>query len=260
MAEQPVTLINRHGRAVVTPAWNVDDSIKNGCRYPDATDWRELNSTKASFKLPRIDPMIEHRGLNPVVVFGAGPSCECHIDNAWRLGVNVRPDGPDYDAVIALDEVYWRNVWEPRKGTHAFVKYTCEGPEGTAKDWRGKVGVSRFWLPLHPLKSQQERHETKAKHELVMAVKGAITSVHISGIAAILLARQITDGPVILTGFDLTDGYARWQEPLFMAASKALEGVYCHKGMDGPLRDMFPTFGAEDGVYAMMREATCGVA
>ncbi len=258
--DNPVTLINRFGRAVVTPATLVDDAVRNGCRYPDSTDWRELNSTRASFRLPRIEPMIEHRGLNPIVVFGAGPSCDAHIDNAYRLGVNVRPNGPEYDAVLALDEVYWREMWEPRDGTHAFVKYTCEGPEGTSKNWRGRVGVSRYWLPVHPLKSQQERHETKAKHELVMAVKGAITSVHISGIAAILLARQLTDGPVIIAGFDLSADYTFGQARLFKAASQALEGVYCHKAMDGPLRDVFPTFGYEDGVYSMMREATCGVA
>lgn len=243
-------MVNRFGRAVVLPVSHVDTAVSAGCRWPDSTDWRSLNSDAATLRIPRIEPAAPRVGHRPVVVFGAGPSAGADVDGAYRLGVNVRPGGPRYDGVLALDEVYWRGMWEPRVGTAAFVKYTCEGPEGTARDWKGCVTSHRFWLPLHPLKSQQERHERADKHELLMSVEGAIKSVHVSAIAAVLVARELTTGPVILAGVDLTDGYARWQLPLFAALAKAIPDLYCHPDMGGPLRELWPAYG----------EVTCGAA
>lgn len=234
-------VVNAHGFVKAVPRSLLWVALRNGCREVQPSDWRYLTSSQGVFCCPGVEGLPKHvLGDRPVLVTGQGPSRVASMPEAWRLQINPRPDSPDCDAVLALDEDVFAdvggNLWDyPHHHRPLFIGPHCRKPSRHAK-------VYRFQMPVHPVDGSQQAHVNLA-HE------GAISELRLSGIAAILVAQYLTTGPIVLAGFDLTTvehrgqsfDYAEKQLGGWRKALRVLTNVYAHPELTGPLVPMLPS-------------------
>lgn len=236
-------MINNHGTAVCVNADDVDVNLQRGLRLATDEDWNYLQSDTATFCIHEISG-IERGwlGERPVHVIGMGPSRSAVVPDAWRLGVNSRGDVTDLHGMVAIDDCYWDAHGAQWDGIHRFYPRGTQGPRN---------GGTWYVPPLHPLKGRGWSNSMAVK------IGQAVARAHYSSIAATLLALYLTDGPVVISGVDLSGAdemgvpYANvdahegisTQENAWEAASKVLEGrVFIHRDMTGPLVFMFPRY------------------
>jgi hypothetical protein len=170
---------------------------------------------------------------SPIVVRGAGPSVNALCEGV-SLYVNPRADAFKGGKVIALDNAYWKGADWPVVQARAVG---CFAPEYGCAD--APKDADLFGLPVVA--------QNGGGNRLEMRVQDAIHNCHISAVAALLVARYLTNRAVILTGCDLSgsDGkrdYAERQLPIFERCLPLIENVFAHPEMGGPLRDLLPTW------------------
>lgn len=231
-------MVNRHGLLVNVRPDLVADAIKQGARLATLDDLDAAGRECSEFAM-RFVRGFEYQAIDlPIVVRGAGPSA-CAPMGVKHLGLWVNPRADQFGGgyALALDNAYWKGVdWQ-------IVRHAADGcfaPEyGCAS---APPDAMQFGLPVVA--------DSKATTRLEMRTNTAIMNCHISAVAALLVARFITSGPVILTGCDLsgTDGnrgYAERQLPIFERALPLIENVFAHPQMGGPLRNLLPEWGEE---------------
>ncbi len=230
-------VINRHGIVACVNEDRLHDALTSqGCRLLDQEDWNYADGdAAAAFEVPHIEGIARHwLGNRPVVVSGAGPSHAASVNGSYRIAVNPRPHAEPADAVLALDDCYWQGAVWPAAHSGALKMYPKggAGPDDTE-------GAARFTLPIYPVKQRDWR-------TIAMRCADNIVHAHFSSVAALLVARYMTQGSVILTGVDLEgnddagDSYAQRQGWVWEKIAAVTDRVFVHPAMRGPLVDMFP--------------------
>lgn len=240
-------IINRHGIVNCVNEDALESGLNHrGWRMLDDDDWNYAQATPEVFESPDVQGFERHElGQRPVLVQGAGPSQHSTVPGAYRIAVNARGFGPDADAVLALDNVYWvSGMWrawrEKHPGTIQFYPKGFAGPDNAYDDGR------KFTLPIYPVKQREWS-------TLAIRVQDVICHCHFSSVAALTVARYLTDGPVIITGVDLSgddqagDNYAKRQTLAWEKISQVVRDTYVHPDNSGPLADLFPTWEANNG-------------
>lgn len=227
-------MVNRHGNMVNVLAEHVDDANRRGLRLATDSDFAASSADASHFAMRFVGDSERGSIQAPIVVRGAGPSVNAACD-AQSIYVNARADAFQGGCVLALDNAYWKGAdWRQI----AKLADGCFAPEYGCADAPECAAV--FGMPVVAANGGGNRLE--------MRVRQAIHNCHISAVAALLVARYLTTGAVILTGCDLSgsDGnrpYAERQLPIFERALPMIDNVYAHPEMGGPLKDLLPTWG-----------------
>lgn len=261
-------LINRHNVAHVVK--DGEEGLhkrieKQQLRYPHPEDWAWLNDSSMYFHCPWI---WEHErgcfGDRPMLVTGGGECMHAEVDGAYRLLCNPRPESPKADGMCAIDSVFWQDALKGET-TILIEKYPHHkdadfffGPMGPPPPTRYGRDQFRFGIPVHPIKSMNGKEDpelgkysiTKGmrKHGITVRTGNAIKQVNICGIAAWLVARYLSTGPIILTGFPLRGNhiggmsfdykaaqYFKWE-----AVAAFMDNTWMHRECNGPLDEFFP--------------------
>ena len=226
-------MVNMHGNLVNVLPEHVDDAVRRGLRLATDSDFTAASAHASHFAMRFVGEFERGDIASPIIVRGAGPSVNAVCD-ALSLYVNPRADAFKGGYALALDNLYWKlDDWALVKSRVQVVfapEYGCaDAPDDAV----------HFGLPVVS--------EKAASNRLEMRVQDAIHNCHISAVAALLVARYLTDKPVILTGCDLSgsDGkrpYAERQLPIFERCLPMIDNVFAHPEMGGPLRDLLPTW------------------
>lgn len=242
-------IINKHGIVSCVNQDSLDDYLNHRqCRLLDEDDWNYAETTPEVFEAANVQGFVRHGlGERPVVVAGAGPSESAHVDGAYRIAVNARGWAAPADAVLALDNVYWvSGMWQGYRannpGTIQFYPKGFAGPPQAYDD--GRV----FTLPIYPVKQREWS-------TLAIRVEDVICHCHYSSVAALTVARFLTNGPIILTGMDMGeqfvdqagDRYDKRQMVAWEKISKVVRDTYIHPDVVGPVADLFPKWEAKNG-------------
>ena len=245
-------VINQYGFAKVLTEEAAEQAIRaQDCRLAIADDWRWLDGDKAYFQCPWIT---EHErgcmGDRTMLIIGAGESMNAEVEGAYRLICNPRYYSPPADAIVAIDSVYWthgriddRPTWVEEYPHHLSADLFC-GPAGPGPHIGLGKDQFRFGLPLHPLQC------TDSGQALFVRVQDAIKNVNLSGVCAWLIARYLSTGPVIFTGFPLKGvqirgeqfDYERTQIHSWRAVAPLMTDTYLHPECEGPLRELYPVW------------------
>lgn len=231
-------MVNMHGNLVNVHPDHVEDAAGRGLRLATDSDFAAGSAEASHFAMRFVDGY-EHQELDmPIVVRGAGPSSGAPVGvKHLAIWVNPRADAFKGGIALALDNVYWKGAdWQT-------LQHAVDGaftPEYGCAD--APKDASLFGLPVVS--------ERSGKTRLEMRVQDAIHNCHISAVAALLVARFITSGPVVLAGCDLSGsdgkrGYAERQLPIFERCLPLIDNVFAHPEMGGPLRDLIPTWGEQ---------------
>ena len=231
-------MINKHGRAVCVLEDRVADSLRRGLRMVTAEDMAFAETQAPVFALPYINGWEKGAlGERLVSVHGAGPSMNARVGGAYSIGVNAREGCTPPDAVVALDEIYWHErlpTW--MQGIPLFHPNNVNNSAPNRHPFAMPLSIYNYG------ESNNNRIEA--------LIHGAITNCHFSGIAAVLVAKYLSAGPTVLTGFELSGSdasghdYRARQQKAWEAMSKVLPDVFLHPEMTGPLCDMFPKWEA----------------
>lgn len=242
-------IVNRHGIVNCVNEDQLQSGLDHrGWRLLDDDDWNYAQTTPEVFEAQAVQGFDRHAlGTRPVLVRGAGPSQTADVEGAFTIAVNARPFCPESDAVLALDNVYWvSGMWrayhEKNPGGLQFYPKGFAGPPEAYDDGRA------FTLPIYPVKQREWS-------TIAIRVEDVICHCHFSSVAALTVARFLTQGPIILTGMDMGDKYVdqagdRYDKRQTLAWEKISEVVrdtYIHPDVVGPLADLFPTWEADNG-------------
>ena len=231
-------MVNMHGNMVNVRSEHVDDAIRRGLRLATDSDFTAASADASHFAMRFVGDFERGRLEVPIIVRGAGPSANATMGvNSASIWVNPRASQFAGGYALALDNAYWKGEeWRKLAG----LVDGCFAPEYGCANAPEEALI--FGLPVVA--------ENGGGNRLEMRVRDAIHNCHISAVAALLVARFITSGPVILTGCDLSgsDGvkpYAERQLPIFERCLPLIENVFAHPDMSGPLRDLLPTWGEQ---------------
>ena len=174
-------------------------------------------------------------GNQPVIVSGTGPSSDADIEHTLRIQVNPRPNSLYANISFSLDKPYWQSDnWKHYQAANGY----------TLAYYRKGYGAPAYGIPYEIGNSTLEENGYSSNHndDKVYCFK----RTHRSATAAMLLARYLTDGPIILTGIDLQGKdaagyeYEYTQYPVFCLMTQYLKDVYIHPDMTGPLNNLWP--------------------
>ena len=254
-------MVNLSGITVCVNADAVAENQQRGLRLATDGDMNFTESCAPTFSIPNIDGIARKSlGTRPVVVCGMGPSRNWRMPGAYHIACNPRGDmRDDVEAVLTLEPTYWTALapaWV--KGKQRF------SPLGWDAD------ATKFTMPLQIYKSGPAHMQT--------IVNGAIRNAQFSGIAAMLVASYLTDGPIILTGIELCGGdaqgvpYSR-QENGWRTAAPLVRSASVQDEMVSPLNAWYPAHltqvgnrndkhwlavGGGPSARTRLREAWCG--
>jgi len=233
-------IINKHGIVSCVNQDNLDDYLNHRqCRVLDDEDWNYHQTTPEVFESPQVQGFKRHAlGRRPVLVLGAGPSQHATVEGAYRIAVNARGFASPADAVLALDNIYWvgGNWGGYRANNPETVQFY---PKGFAGPPNAYDDARQFTLPIYPVK-------TREWSTLAIRVEDVICHCHFSSVAALTVARYLTQGPIIIAGVDLSgddeagDNYEKRQQLAWQKISEVVEDVFVHPDLTGPLTALFP--------------------
>lgn len=231
-------MVNMAGNIVNVRSEHVDDAVRRGLRLATDSDFIAGSADASHFAMRFVRGFDHQNNDLPIIVRGAGPSARAAMGVASKsIWVNPRAGQFTSGYALALDNAYWKGEeWRKVRG----LIDGCFAPEYGCADAPEEALI--FGLPVIA--------ETSSRTTLELRTRDAIHNCHISAVAALLVARFITSGPVILTGCDLSgsDGrrdYAERQLPIFERTLPLIENVFAHPAMGGPLRDLLPTWGEQ---------------
>lgn len=184
----------------------------------------------------------------PVLLVGRGPSCGATLKGAHAVAVNPHAAtvyGQRIDACFSGDRDYWKEhhfAWRARNPDTLSVWLTNPDSE-----------KYKFWRVKHKQPSRAvcmgewPLDRCNTNHWPVVLRKGTPRILAATPPAALLYALQITTGPVVLAGFDLSGTNAQgtnykanqfWKwEAIAGLVDRAR--VQCHSSMGGPVRGLF---------------------
>lgn len=184
----------------------------------------------------------------PVLLVGRGPSCTAKLDGAFMLAVNPHAAtvyGQKVDACFSGDRDYWKEHhfgWRVRNRDVLSVWLT--NPESPKyKFWRNKHRAPSRAVCM----GEWPLDRCATNHWPVILRDGMPRMLTATPPAALLYALQITTGPVVLAGFDLSGANAqgtnykanqfwKWEEIARMVDRKR---VRLHPDMRGPLQGVW---------------------
>lgn len=237
--------INQSGIAVCVEPEYEDKARHDGLRLATEEDMQWARADKSRFALPRVDGIQRGElGGGPVVVVGNGPSSKVETPGMTRVQVNPRDDSLPADFAIALDGIYWAlghwPIWHERNPKARYFAPRCVHTYGCQPQ------PESFNMPVRAIKGQPDDY-------LEIRTQNGIQKAHFTGICAVLFAQYLSDGPIILSGFDLAGdthtgtNYATHQGPAWKAACQLWSNVFCHPSMTGPIREWLPVWEGTNG-------------
>lgn len=234
--------INQSGLAVCIADDFVEKALRDGCRPATEADmeWAALDRSK--FALPWVNGFQRGQlGYRPVLVCGGSVDVPSH--GVFRIQCNPRPEAHPCNLGVALDGVYYRmemyRQWRTRNAMTPM--YTPHGVHCYEAE------ALRFGMPVAVIKGQNNDN-------LEIRTRNGIQKAHFTGIVAVLFARFLTLGPVVLDGFDLRNKcgaghtYEQRQLASWKAAAELWEKVYIHQSCGGPLADVLPVWEGSHGI------------
>lgn len=234
------TMVNPHRRIVQVPEHRVEFAKQQGCVMATLDDIAYAGDTTAElFAIPTAPTRIMRDniekidcgelGTRPVVVMGAGPSrvdVEGMRGEAFILGVNPRADGPRVDAAIALDDEYWQTHFLDYVERHGIPKRLhCHYKSIAAPRQAYRTGI-----PLNP--------ETGDRGDIAIRINGIITTLQLTGIWALTVARYLTAGTIYCAGFDLSEKLYEGQAERWRLALRYMDNVEATPSLTGPVAEM----------------------
>lgn len=212
-------MANKHGRAICVNEEHVQDNLARGLRLLDESDMNYLATEAESFfKVARVQGFSKGQlGKRMIQVRGKGPSWQPAMPDAFVIDINGKRDD-DADAVLCIDSVAWDAI-----DAENVVRFY---PKGFHTD----KGTHVFTMPVTPAAGMG--------NSMRLREGKAIRNAHFSGIAAVLVALYLTNGPVVISGFDLSGSdaagvaYTR-QLPAWEAAAKLWQRVFADSKPQG---------------------------
>lgn len=230
--------INKFGLAVCVQEEYADKALRDGCRPATEADMQWAAMDRSKFSLPWVDGFTRGQlGNRPVMVVGGGSEAEKRHADMFRIHVNPRPNVPPCDMAICLDGIYF-NMANYRNWRAKYPSTPVYAPHGV-HCYSGKP--VRFGMPVSVIRGQDNSH-------MEIRTRDGIQKAHFTGIAAVLMAKYLSNGPTVLVGFDLrnrdADGnsYETRQLASWQAAAELWEDVYLHPTCKGPLTEIMPTW------------------
>lgn len=229
--------VNMSGVVVCVNPENEEKAVKDGLRPVTEDDMQWARADRSRFALSRIDGYERgHFGNAPIVVVGCGQTMKVETPGLVRVQCNPRADSLPARFAIALDGIYWNmTMWLAYHERNRDVEYYT--PRSVHCGYRPQP--REFNMPVRVIRGQQDDYlEIRTQH--------GIQKAHFTGIAAVLFAQYLTNGPVILLGFELQNRdqngneYAVRQVPSWKAASQLWTNVFVHPSTTGPINDFFP--------------------
>lgn len=231
--------VNMSGVVVCVNDDMVEKAARDGLRPVTEDDMQWAREDRSRFALPRVDGYERGvLGMAPVVAVGCGPSMHTLTPGMTRIQCNPRADSPGADFAIALDGIYWNmSMWAAYRDQHPGVQYYA--PRYVHCDHNPPPKA--FNMPVRVIRGKQDDY-------LEIRTQQGIQKAHFTGIASVLFAQYLTNGPVIILGFDLdrcdANGavYAVRQTPSWKAAAALWTNVFVHPATTGSIRDWFPVW------------------
>ena len=158
-------------------------------------------------------------GYAPALVVGAGKSSRATLSGAFTIAVN--PLHGRFDFALGMDQLYWSTFWTRGHAAFPLIPSGIDGPADCPAIQFHADGMPRLSI-----------------------------------FRAVLAAKYLTHGAVVLTGCDYiyadeaeqnaerTRPVAAWSE--FIA--ECGDELYRHPDMQGPLVEMLPVFGKHDSM------------
>lgn len=234
--------VNQSGIAVCINPGFEDKAVRDGLRPATEDDMQWARGDHSRFALPRIDGYQRGEfGDAAIVVVGAGASMSVPTPGVTRIQCNPRAASLPARFAVALDGVYWR-MPDSAAWTHANPQAELYAPEGVHCY---EASPKRFAMPIRVIRGQADNY-------IEIRTRLGIQKANFTGIAAVLFARYLTRGPVVLLGFDMTGterdangaSYLTRQRDAWAAAVPLWDNVFVHEHTTGFLREQLPVWRA----------------
>ncbi len=236
---QAFYMINKNGIPHLIPNKDIKKHIKQGARVAQEADFNYSIGDTSFFRIPWIEG-VQYKKLKdcPILIQGAGPSAQATLPYAYVIAINPRKGHPIPNAIIALDDIYWNTIfpydYKLLEQRALFYPSHCCGP---------KRGGQAFHLPIPAL-------QNSVNNRIEIRTQSGVQNCNITAVAAVLLGKYLSNGPIIITGVDLSgndrkgQSYKQRQEPIWRIVSSLFKKVYSHDALEGPLTSLFPRWPA----------------